>query len=564
MTRNPGAKVGSGEHRRDPGGFQPEQDSGSFWGNRIPLPEMYRLVHELQVHQIELEQQNEELRQARIAIEDGLARYTELYEMAPVGYLTLGEDGVIQQVNRTGLRLLGLDGWPVAAKNLRSLIAAESRGIFQNFLTRVFSTGSKEVCEITLSSGRAAAVPVEMTGQATEQGQSCRLVITDISERRRAEELQAQLFQSQKMEAVGTLAGGVAHDFNNILGGILGGLSLLDLELGDLNPHHSDIQDMMATVERGTDLTKRLLGFSRQGNYDVRPLELARVVEKTSSLFGCTRRDITIQQYMAPGLRAVLMDHTQLEQVLLNLLVNAGQAMPTGGLVCWSAENVELGVDEVVRFDVAPGRFVKLSVSDTGVGMAEGTKKRIFEPFFTTKGPGQGTGLGLASVYGILKCHSGFITVASELGRGTTFTLFLPATDHPVAEEKAPALHLTQGTGTILIVDDEAVIVKFNARLIGRMGYEVLTASGGREALEILRNHPSKISLVILDMIMPDMSGRQTFDAIQSVAPGTKVLLSSGYSIDGQAQEILARGCKGFIQKPFTAAALSEKLREIL
>jgi CheY-like chemotaxis protein len=289
------------------------------------------------------------------------------------------------------------------------------------------------------------------------------------------------------------------------------------------------------------------------------------VVEKTSALFGRTRKDIAVELDLMPGLLAVLMDHTQLDRVLLNLFVNAGQAMPDGGRLVLRAENMELGSNEVAPHGAAPGRFVKLAVVDNGVGMDCATQARLFEPFFTTKSPGQGTGLGLASVYGIIKNHAGFITVESELGKGTTFNLFLPATEQLIAKkEVSQPPSIRPGTGTILVVDDEEQIVKAYARLLNKIGYDVLTASSGKQAVELMRQHGKGISLVILDMIMPQMSGPQTYEALQEVAPGTKVLLATGYSIDRETQEILARGCNGFIQKPFDAAALSAKLQEIL
>jgi two-component system, cell cycle sensor histidine kinase and response regulator CckA len=391
----------------------------------------------------------------------------------------------------------------------------------------------------------------------------------DVTERRRAEaehqKLQAQLAQAQKMEAIGRLAGGVAHDFNNILGGIMGGLSLLEVELGDAGPLHPDIREMKALVWRGADLAKQLLGFARGGKYDVRPLNLARVVEKTCAMFGRTRKDITIQIDVVPGLLSVLMDHTQLEQVLLNLFLNAGQAMPEGGRLLLRAENAEVDRESAeAKRGARPGHFVKLIVADTGIGMDAATQARIFEPFFTTKASGKGTGLGLASVYGIVHGHAGSIAVESAPGEGTTFTLLLPATDRPTSSDKAPAATILRGKGTILVVDDEEQMLRACTRLLQTIGYDVLTAPGGKQAIEMLRQHGDEISLVMLDMTMPEMSGRQTFDKLREIAPSIKVLLCSGYSMDGQAQDVMARGCNGFIQKPFDIAALSAKLLEIL
>ena len=693
--------------------------------------EANRLVYELQVHQIELEMQNEELQRAQIEVEEGLSRYTDLYEFAPVGYLTLNREGEIRQVNLTGARLLGLERSRLVGKRLAVLVDADSRPVFNTFFAKVFANGIKETCEVVVRPELASPFAVEFAATCAAGGQECRVVATDITTRKRSEalmairlrlqefasshspkellqktldevetvtgsrvgffhyvkedqrtpslqiwstrtinelgaaqekprhygvdldgiwadcvrkrvpiihedeklpnrkvpsdghapmirevvvpifrkdkivailgvgnkaagytdedvstisyladmaweiaarrrmeqereELQLQLAQAQKMEAIGTLAGGIAHDFNNILAGILGGLALMELEVGDSSSRKTDIQEMKALVNRGAALTQQLLGFARRGKFDLKPLDLAHVVAKTSAMYGRTRTDITIQLDFAPGLLAVLMDHSQLEQVLLNLLVNAGQAMPEGGHLLLRAENAELDDEEGARLGIPPGLFTRLVVTDTGSGMDARTMGRIFEPFFTTKGTGKGTGLGLASVYGIIKNHAGFIGVESEMGKGTTFTLLLPATERQVAEDKTPTPVILHGSGTILVVDDEEQIVKVCARLLQKFGYQVLTASGGKQAIELVRQHGAKISLVLLDMTMPEMSGRQTYEAMQKLVPGIKVLLSSGCSIEGHAQELLDSGCNGFIQKPFDAVDLAAKVKKIL
>jgi two-component system, cell cycle sensor histidine kinase and response regulator CckA len=286
-------------------------------------------------------------------------------------------------------------------------------------------------------------------------------------------------------------------------------------------------------------------------------------VRKTAELFGRTRRDITIFLDFVDDLDRVLVDHAQLEQVLLNLFINAAHAMPTGGRLAIRGENVTLTQAETDPYGAKPGRFVRLVVADTGTGIDPAILPRIFEPFFTTKAPGLGTGLGLASVYGIVKNHGGMVTVESEVGQGTTFTVLLPGTDRPSADRPASRAAVRPGQGTILIVDDEEQLLGLCGRLLRALGYEVLTASGGRAAIDLVRQHGDKISLVILDMTMPEMSGAATFDAIRELVPTMKVLLASGFAVDGQAQALLDRGGSGFIQKPFGAAALSQKLQSL-
>jgi PAS domain S-box-containing protein len=404
--------------------------------------------------------------------------------------------------------------------------------------------------------------PVSENGQFA----GTRVSNRDITRQKLADEerlqMQEQLHHAQKMEAIGTLAGGIAHDFNNILGGVLGGLSLLEMELGHTD-RQADIDDMKELVRRGADLARQLLGFSRRGKYHVQPLDVREVVSKTATMFGRTHREIVIEQTFGADLQAALMDHVQLEQVLLNLFLNAAHAMPGGGWLLLQASHAELGQAEAKAHGITAGRFVKMVVTDSGTGIDPATLPRIFEPFFTTKAPGQGSGLGLASVYGIIKNHGGAITVESELGRGTAFTILVPATNVPAAEKPRQRVSIRPGQGTVLVVDDEEPLLHLCSRLLEAMGYRVLAAPGGRAAVDLMRKHEDEISLVILDLTMPEMSGAKTFEALREISPTVKVLLASGASEDGQAQQLLDRGCNGFLQKPFDAVALSEKIRSL-
>jgi two-component system, cell cycle sensor histidine kinase and response regulator CckA len=435
-----------------------------------------------------------------------------------------------------------------------ALNAAMERGEGYDLILETLTTKGRRIdvrttCEVTIRDGR----PVTLSG-----------IFQDITERKQAEaekeRLHTQLLQSQKMEAIGTLAGGIAHDFNNILAGLLSGLSLLELEPSTPAEREADITDMKALVARGAHLIRELLGFARRGKYDVKPLDLGSIAQKTLALFSSTRRDITFHLDLAPRLSPVLMDHTQMEQVLLNLFVNASQAMEGGGQLLLRVEDAQLEPEDTAPHSAASGHFVKITITDTGAGMDAATRARIFEPFFTTKASEKGTGLGLASVYGIIKSYQGFIEVESTLGAGSTFRIFLPASGEPTTAEKPKAGTVQRGKGTILVVDDEAMILKSSARLLKMMGYDVLTAQGGQEAIQLLKQHKESISLVILDLTMPKMSGTSTYKAIREVTQDVKVLLSSGYSIEGQAQALLEQGCSGFIQKPFDTSTLSAKV----
>jgi CheY-like chemotaxis protein len=288
------------------------------------------------------------------------------------------------------------------------------------------------------------------------------------------------------------------------------------------------------------------------------------IIEKSSSMFGRTKKEITIHKKYEKDIYPVEVDLGQMEQVFMNLYVNAWQAMPGGGNIYLETENVLLDEQQALTYTVQPGRYIKISVTDTGTGIDEKTKERIFDPFFTTKKMGRGTGLGLAMVYGIIKGHKGMIDVSSEPGNGTTFTIYLPASEMEVVKEKAQPMTIARGKGTIMLVDDEKMVLQANKELLEFLGYTVYAFGSGQEAIAVYMEKRNNFDLVILDMIMPGISGGETFDRLREINSGIKVLLSSGYSVDGEAQTIMDRGCNGFLQKPFQIEKLSQKVKEML
>jgi len=386
-------------------------------------------------------------------------------------------------------------------------------------------------------------------------------IARDITQTR---QLEAQLLQAQKMEAIGTLAGGIAHDFNNLLMGIQGHISLMLMDTSSDHPHGAHLTGVEDMIRSGATLTRQLLGFARGGKYEVKPTDLNDLIRKSSDMFGRTKKEIKITRREQDGLWVVDADRGQIEQVLLNMYVNAWQAMPGGGEMTLSTQNMILDELFVKPHKAKPGRYVKISITDTGIGMDEPTRQRVFEPFFTTKGRGRGTGLGLASAYGIIRNHGGFITLYSERGHGTAFNLYLPVSASGAVVDAALERQVIRGTETILIVDDEDIVLNVGVEVLKTLGYQVLAARGGPEAIEIYRQKAGEIDMVILDMIMPEMGGGRVFDAMKGINPAVKVLLASGYSLNGQASNILSRGCGGFIQKPFSIIDLSKKIREIL
>jgi PAS domain S-box-containing protein len=407
-------------------------------------------------------------------------------------------------------------------------------------------------------------VPISHMGRQAVLGNTM-----DVTERKEAEEeksrLREQLMRAQKMEAIGTLAGGIAHDFNNLLTGILGHASLMSMGMEEDNPYHERIRGIEDLVQSGANLTRQLLGFARGGRFELRPTDLNVVVEKTSTMFSRTKKEISLHRKFEKGLWSVDADRGQIDQVLMNLFVNAWQAMPEGGDLYLETRNVVLDGKYVQPYGLSPGKYVKLSVTDTGVGMDEKTMERIFDPFFTTKEMGRGTGLGLSIVYGIVRGHRGIITVYSEKGHGATFNIYLPASRREeVAREKDAAEKLLYGKETVLVVDDEEMVVNVTKDMLKGLGYSVLTARNGPEALESFKSGGERVDLVLLDMIMPGMNGEQTFEKLKEIRPDIRVILCSGYSLNGQAAGIMAKGCRAFLQKPFLISSLSRTIREVL
>ncbi|MBW2260067.1 MAG: response regulator, partial [Deltaproteobacteria bacterium] len=388
------------------------------------------------------------------------------------------------------------------------------------------------------------------------------IVSKDITE---LKHLETQLQQAQRMEAIGTLAGGIAHDFNNVLMAIQGHTSLIFSDIDTEHPHFEHLSGIEHTVQRGASLARQLLGFARGGKYEVKSTDMNELIEETCKMFGRTKKEVEIHTKYQKDIWPAEVDRAQIEQVLLNLYVNAWQAMPHGGNLYVETTHAVVDENDAKPFGIEPGNYVKISVTDTGVGMDKATQQRIFDPFFTTKEMGRGTGLGLASAYGIIKNHGGIIRVYSEEDEGSTFSIYLPASEKQIeVAEGKPVDEVVKGTGTILLVDDENMVLGVGKEMLERIGYSVLLATSGIEAVQIHRKHKDEIDLVILDMIMPDMDGGQTYDQIKEDSPKVKVLLASGYSINGKATEILERGCNGFIQKPFNMKELSRKIRDTL
>lgn len=390
-----------------------------------------------------------------------------------------------------------------------------------------------------------------------------------IDEEREKKNVQEQLFQTQKLEAIGTLAGGIAHDFNNMLQGILGYASLLKLKLKETDEMYKPVDIIEKTAERAAGLTRQLLGFARKGKYFVEVLNPNDLVNSVFNIISRTfDRAIKIETNLSPNIGLIEGDKSQLENAIMNICINAKDAMPSGGLLKIETFDkiINDNKERIIKERMIPGNYVVISISDTGIGMDEDTMNHIFEPFFTTKEPGKGTGMGLSMVYGVVKNHNGFIAVDSKKGKGTTFIIYLPKSKRDVEEKKdykdkgSPSY----GEGTILIIDDEKAIRDLFKIALTDLGYKVLEASDGKEALEIYKAYKSSIDLVILDLIMPEMNGRETLLRLKEIDPDVKILISTGYGDDNIVKDLRYKNVLGFVHKPLNVRTLSEKIKDLI
>jgi two-component system cell cycle sensor histidine kinase/response regulator CckA len=505
----------------------------------------------------------------RKSIEDALKQSEEKYrivlEANPDPVVVYDMEGKVTYFNMAFTNVFGWTLEECFGKSMDVFVPTDAWPKTNMMINKVLSGENFSGIETLRYTKEGNIIPVSISGAIyrDKNGNPMGSVINlrDISEQK---ELEIQFQQAQKMDAIGTLAGGIAHDFNNLLMGIQGCTSLMSFDIDSNHPNFEYLNRIENYIKNASSLTKQLLGFARRGKYEIKPTDINDIVNKSSEMFGRTKKEITIHKKCHPDIWAVEVDQPQIEQVLLNLYVNAWQAMSGTGELYLQTENVILNDNDVKPYGVKSGKYVKISVTDTGVGIDETIQHRIFDPFFTTKEVSRGTGLGLASVYGIIKNHNGIINANSKKGEGATFNIFLPASEKKIIKETMIQKEILKGSEAVLLVDDEDMILDVGRDLLEKLGYEVLTAKSGIEAVEIYKTNRKKIDIVILDMVMPKMGGGDVYEKLKDIDPAIKVLLSSGYSIDGQAGKILSRGCDGFIQKPFDVKSLSLEIRRIL
>jgi len=493
-------------------------------------------------------------------------KYRSLFEESPAPIFVMMVDGTITDANQACEELFGYMRNELVGKNIREFYADPAdRPHFRHILEDAGFVADYPI-KLMKKDGTFLHCTTSASAQKSEDGTiiGYRGILRDLT---RQQSLQAQLVQAQKMEAIGTIAGGVAHDFNNVLQVALG-YSELILGDEDLVPRHrADVRKINDAARRGADLVQRLLTFSRKKEIKPQPLNLNRSINEIRNMLDRTiPKMIDIQLLLAKDLAAINADPTQIDQILMNLAVNARDAMPDRGKLIIETANAI--VDEEyskTHLDPKPGHYVLLTVTDNGVGMGKETLKHIFEPFFTTKETGQGTGLGLAIVHGIVQQHQGHIWCYSEPGEGTAFKIYFPALISEEELHKKSSVPMPRGgSETILLVDDEEHIAELGKRILSKAGYTVLTAKNGREGLELYSAEREKISLVILDLIMPEMGGELCLEGLLSLDPSTKVIVATGYSAGVHTQDILSSGVKGFVQKPYDIRQMLEVVRGVL
>ncbi|HEV8431294.1 MAG TPA: PAS domain S-box protein [Pyrinomonadaceae bacterium] len=510
-----------------------------------------------------------------VSLNQSEERYRDYFENAKDAIYVHDLNGRYIMVNKAGEELIGYSRDEIMKMRISDVVPRTYLDQIHARLKEKLTDHSLTIYEVEAIRKDGSRVPIEVSSRliyengvpAAVQGSA-----RDITERKRAEEAlrasQLQLQQSQKLEAIGQLAGGVAHDFNNLLTAILGYTDLSLRRIGLESPIRRNLEETKKAAERAASLVRQLLAFSRKQILEPKVLDLNHVVEDMHKML--TRligENIRLATRLETELGSVKADPCQVEQIILNLVVNARDAMPRGGKVTIETANVSIDKQTALKHvSVKPGDYVMLTVSDTGSGMDQETQARIFEPFFTTKEVGKGTGLGLSTVYGIVKQSGGNIWVYSEAGMGTVFKVYLPRIDavSGTIEKLAPETTTLRGSGTVLLVEDEDIVRGLTRKILMQAGYNVLDAKGGEEAIRLCRTHVGPIDLLLTDVVMPEISGKEVADRLKELRPQIRVLFMSGYTDEAIVEHGVLDANVEFIQKPFTWVRLTKKVRDVL
>ncbi len=514
-------------------------------------------------------------KEALKALRESEQKYREVVENANVIILRYRPDGYITFINKFGEEFFGYSREELVGKSniVGTVIPATGenseklKAMFRNICRRPWEYYENDNINVT-KDGREVIVSWRNQPILDEKG-NLKEILSIGADITKVKKLEKELLQMKKMEAIETLAGGIAHDFNNIIGGMMGYLSLLKEQHTPDEPHYAILEKIEHATEQTSELVKQLLAFSRRGKMERNPVDFNETIQNVLKILSRSiSRKIDIEVKLQKDLPLTEGDPSQMEQVIMNLCVNAAQAMPNGGKLTLETRSVAskdlphdlIGQD---RYE----NYILISISDTGIGVEKSMKERIFEPFFTTKELGQGTGLGLSTAYGIVKNHGGEIRVDSEVGKGTTFSVYLPAkynSSRRTEEEPEKSKGTVRGKGKILVVDDEDVFREMMKDVLGYLGYEVFSSQNGEEGIQTYKEHQDEIDLVILDMNMPVMDGKEMFRELRKINPNVKALLATGFALDGEVHELMNEGVMGFIQKPFMIEDISMAIDALL
>jgi PAS domain S-box-containing protein len=547
--------------RTESEGWRVRKDGSRFWANDV-ITAIFDDVGHLKGFAKITQDRTEQHRSAQLL--------SSMLSTMIDGLITIDEQGRIQSMNAAAEKIFGYQESELLGQNVHVLMPEPYHSQHDNYISNYLRTGKAKIIGIgrevmgRRQDGTTFPMELAVSEFSLDSGRHFTGIVRDVSERRQLEE---KLRQSQKMEAIGRLAGGVAHDFNNLLTVMILYGELLLGQIDRTPAVENAVNQIVKASEKASLLTRQLLAFSRQAVLEPKVLNLNDVVQETEKmLHRLIGEDVIFLTLLDPNLNLVKVDPGHLEQILFNLAVNARDAMPQGGKLTIETRNVEL--DEVyarLHPEASLGQYVSLTVSDNGIGMSPDVKSRIFEPFFTTKGPGEGTGLGLSTVYGIVRQSGGLIEVYSELSLGTTFKIYLPiyVEATPVNPHSLPVM-ASRGTETILLVEDEEEVRDISVVVLQEYGYRVLSAASGAEALALAETHKGMIDILVTDVVMPEMSGRQLADILTARYPHLKVLFLSGYTDDAIVHHGVLKSEVAFLQKPFTLNSLRKKVREVL
>ena len=562
-----------------------EREAGAL--SDLSADEARDLAYELQTHQIELELQNEELRRTHAELAESRDRYSDLFDFAPVGYVTVSDEGLILEANLTVADFLGVERGILLESPLSRFIVTGDDEIYYRHRRGIVKSRQRDTCRVRMVRRDGETLWAEMdtilVEPADEGPPRLRTIISDIGERQRMEEenraLERRLLHAQKLESLGVLAGGIAHDFNNLLTAVVGNADLALDKLSPMSPARGHVLDIEMAAKRAADLANQMLAYSGRGRFVIAPIDTGELVAEMAHLLEASvSKKAVLTCDTVEGLPTFEGDATQIRQVIMNLITNASEAigdndgsivLSTGLMTCDRAYLDD--VAEVLRpslgTPLAEGQYVFLEVADTGCGMDNETIEKAFDPFFTTKFTGRG--LGMSAVLGIVRGHKGALKIHSEVAKGTTCRVLFPAmapTEKAIVASRKTQAEATgwRGAGTILVADDEQAVLSVVRRMLEHMGFSVLTAPDGRRALEVFREHAEEIACVLLDLTMPHMDGTESFREMHRLHPGVKVILCSGYQEQDAIQRFDSEGLAGFIKKPFKVTELRSQLRQIM